>query len=158
MLEYPEFTIKEALVVTSYPGASAVEVKQEVSDKLELAVQRMGQLDQIFAQIADRLGRLGRIPDIPAELKAAAQGDRIFQAILDNPQASSSPARSSPSAPQTRGAIFFHIHHIFRNFKTYHQFSPFKLRKTVFFSQRELTGNDLLPGRISINPLTLLPC
>ncbi|MBK1877609.1 efflux RND transporter permease subunit [Pelagicoccus mobilis] len=46
-LEDPEFTIKEALVVTQYPGASAIEVEQEVTDEIELAVQKLGQLDSI---------------------------------------------------------------------------------------------------------------
>ena len=46
-LEDPEFTIKEALVMTPYPGASAAEVEKEVSDRLELAVQDMGQLDRV---------------------------------------------------------------------------------------------------------------
>jgi multidrug efflux pump subunit AcrB len=50
MLEDPEYTIKDALVITSYPGASAVEVEKEVSDKLELAVQKMGQLDQVTSR------------------------------------------------------------------------------------------------------------
>jgi multidrug efflux pump subunit AcrB len=43
-LEDPEFTIKEALVITSYSGASAAEVEEEVSDRLEKAVQKMGQV------------------------------------------------------------------------------------------------------------------
>ncbi len=43
-LEDPEFTIKEALVITPYPGATALEVEQEVSDKIEQAVQQLGQL------------------------------------------------------------------------------------------------------------------
>jgi multidrug efflux pump subunit AcrB len=43
-LEDPEFTIKEALVVTSYPGASAAEVEEEVTDRLEKAVQKMSQV------------------------------------------------------------------------------------------------------------------
>ncbi|HMN95017.1 MAG TPA: efflux RND transporter permease subunit [Phycisphaerales bacterium] len=46
-LEDPEFTIKEALVVTAYPGASALEVADEVTDPIESAVQRMGQLDRV---------------------------------------------------------------------------------------------------------------
>jgi multidrug efflux pump subunit AcrB len=46
-LEDPEFTIKEALVITPYPGASAAEVEAEVSDKLELAVQQLGQLMEV---------------------------------------------------------------------------------------------------------------
>ena len=33
-LEDPEFTIKEALIVTPYPGASAEEVAQEVTNPI----------------------------------------------------------------------------------------------------------------------------
>jgi multidrug efflux pump subunit AcrB len=50
MLEDPEFTIKDALVVTPYPGASATEVEEEVTDQLELAVQQMGQLDEVTSR------------------------------------------------------------------------------------------------------------
>jgi len=46
-LEDPEFTIKEALIITAYPGASAQEVAEEVTDAIETAIQRMGQLDHI---------------------------------------------------------------------------------------------------------------
>jgi multidrug efflux pump subunit AcrB len=46
-LEDPEFTIKDALVITPYPGASAAEVEEEVTDELELAVQQLSQLDEI---------------------------------------------------------------------------------------------------------------
>ena len=46
-LEDPEFTIKEALVITQYPGASAIEVEEEVSEPLEIAIQQLGQLDWV---------------------------------------------------------------------------------------------------------------
>ena len=46
-LEDPEFTIKEALVVTPYPGATAYEVEEEVSDELELAIQKLGKIKKI---------------------------------------------------------------------------------------------------------------
>ena len=46
-LEDPEFTIKEALVVTSYPGAAATDVEEEVTDEIEIAVQQMAQLDEV---------------------------------------------------------------------------------------------------------------
>ncbi|UCF91926.1 MAG: efflux RND transporter permease subunit [Desulfobacterales bacterium] len=46
-LEDPEFTIKEAVVITPYPGASAAEVEAEVTNVIEKAVQEMGQLDYI---------------------------------------------------------------------------------------------------------------
>jgi len=49
-LEDPEFTIKDALVMTPYPGASAAEVEEEVTDTLEIAIQQMGQLDKIVSK------------------------------------------------------------------------------------------------------------
>lgn len=49
-LEDPEFTIKDALIVTSYPGASASEVADEVTDVIERAVQQMAQLDRVTSR------------------------------------------------------------------------------------------------------------
>ena len=46
-LEDPDFTIKTAAVSTSYPGSSAAEVELEVTDKIELAIQQMKQLDYL---------------------------------------------------------------------------------------------------------------
>ncbi|MBO8086135.1 MAG: efflux RND transporter permease subunit [Marichromatium sp.] len=46
-LEDPEFTIKQAIITTSYPGASALEVEQEVTDQLEIALQRLPQIKEI---------------------------------------------------------------------------------------------------------------
>ena len=46
-LEDPEFTIKNAQIVTLYPGATAVEVANEVTDPLETAIQQMGQLKKV---------------------------------------------------------------------------------------------------------------
>ena len=46
-LEDPEFTIKEAIITTPYPGASAAEVEEEVSDVIERAVQQLGQLKRV---------------------------------------------------------------------------------------------------------------
>ena len=46
-LEDPEFTIKNATIYTPYPGASAAEVEQEVTNVIEKAVQELGQLDYV---------------------------------------------------------------------------------------------------------------
>ncbi len=46
-LEDPEFTIKMAQVFTLYPGATAAQVAEEVTDPIERAVQQMGQLKQV---------------------------------------------------------------------------------------------------------------
>jgi multidrug efflux pump subunit AcrB len=49
-LEDPEFTIKEALIITPYPGASAEEVAQEVTNPIENACQQLGQLKRVESE------------------------------------------------------------------------------------------------------------
>lgn len=78
-LEDPEFTIKEALVITPYRGASALEVEEEVTDVIERAIQEMGQLEQVTStskrdrstvkvQIKDRFDKTG-LPQVWDELR-----------------------------------------------------------------------------------------
>ena len=87
-LEDPEFTIKDALVVTSYPGASAAEVEKEISDPLEIAVQNMGQVDYVVSRSERGLSTLtvtmkdkydsAALPQVWDELRrkiSDAQGD-----------------------------------------------------------------------------------
>jgi len=94
-LEDPEFTIKQALIITSYPGASAAEVAQEVTNPIEIACQQLGQLDYIesestrgqslvsvrikdrydktrIQQVWDELRR--RVSDVQNQLPPAARG------------------------------------------------------------------------------------
>ncbi|MHC5010208.1 MAG: efflux RND transporter permease subunit [Planctomycetota bacterium] len=49
-LEDPEFTIKDAKVITPYPGASAREVADEVTDLIETALQKMGQVKEVTSK------------------------------------------------------------------------------------------------------------
>ena len=78
-LEDPEFTIKEALIVTPYPGASAEEVAQEVTNPIEVACQQLGQLKRVESEstrgqsvvsaiIQDRYNK-DRIPQVWDELR-----------------------------------------------------------------------------------------
>ncbi len=46
-LEDPEFTIKEAMVFTPYPGATAMEVEEEVTDKVEIAIQELQYIKEL---------------------------------------------------------------------------------------------------------------
>ena len=49
-LEDPDFTIKEAIIFTAYPGATAEEVEAEVTELLEAAIQQMGQLRMVTSK------------------------------------------------------------------------------------------------------------
>jgi multidrug efflux pump subunit AcrB len=69
-LEDPAFTIKTALVITPYPGATAQEVEEEVTDHLEQAVQKLGQLDELESRSEPGLSTLN--VDIKKSYDAAA--------------------------------------------------------------------------------------
>ena len=97
-LEDPSFTLKTALVFVPYPGATAMEVEEEVTDVVESALQQMKQLDRVesksmpgmaqitveiemtygpdeIPQVWDEMRR--RIRDIEGELPSGAQSPII---------------------------------------------------------------------------------
>ena len=97
-LEDPSFTLKTALVFVPYPGATAMEVEEEVTDVVESALQQMKQLDRVesksmpgmaqitveiemtygpdeIPQVWDEMRR--RIRDIERELPSGAQSPII---------------------------------------------------------------------------------
>ncbi|MGL4456066.1 MAG: efflux RND transporter permease subunit, partial [Plesiomonas sp.] len=45
--EDPEFTIRVAAISTPYPGASAEQVAEHVTDKIEAALQQLPEVDEI---------------------------------------------------------------------------------------------------------------
>ncbi len=49
-LEDPAFPIKQAYIITSYPGASAVEVEQEITDAIEASLQELPYLDHLVSK------------------------------------------------------------------------------------------------------------
>lgn len=49
-LEDPVFTLKEALVITAYPGATAAEVSIEISEPLEAEIQQMEEVKTITSR------------------------------------------------------------------------------------------------------------
>src|SRR5262252_5327409 len=78
-LEDPEFTIKEALIITPYPGANATEVANEITNPIESACQQLGQLTRVESEstrgrsvvsaiIKDRYHK-DRIPQVWDELR-----------------------------------------------------------------------------------------
>ncbi len=78
-LEDPEFTIKDALVITAYPGATAQEVADEVTDVIERAAQQLGQVKRVVSRsergrstvtvtIRDEFGR-EELPQVWDELR-----------------------------------------------------------------------------------------
>ncbi|MFT7467377.1 MAG: multidrug efflux pump subunit AcrB, partial [Candidatus Pseudothioglobus sp.] len=69
-LEDPNFTIKQAKIITLYPGATAQEVQDEVTYHLEESLQLMGQLKRIEMSIS-RPGMSDLTIEFKEEYKAA---------------------------------------------------------------------------------------
>ncbi|USD38873.1 efflux RND transporter permease subunit [Ferrimonas sp. SCSIO 43195] len=57
-LEDPAFTIKDAMVVTTYPGASAEEVEEELTYPIEKAIRRLPYVDKIVSTSAPGLSQI----------------------------------------------------------------------------------------------------
>jgi multidrug efflux pump subunit AcrB len=87
-LEDPEFAIKQAVVLTPYPGASAREVEAEVTEKIEKAVQQLGQLKRVESYSERGLSRvkvvikdnydLERLPQVWDELRRKVQDHQLL--------------------------------------------------------------------------------
>ncbi len=57
-LEDPEFTIKQALVITQYPGASALEVEEEITLPIENAIQQLPYVYRITSTSSSGLSQV----------------------------------------------------------------------------------------------------
>ena len=72
-LEDPAIKVKQAMVVTTYPGASAHEVELEVSDKLEKSIREMSSVDNVQSQ------SMADLSLITVELKTTISDDDVEQ-------------------------------------------------------------------------------
>ena len=72
-LEDPAFTIKEAVVITQYPGASAEQVAREVTEPLESAIQQMAELDTITSSNKPSVSRIN------VEIESTYDGSELPQ-------------------------------------------------------------------------------
>ncbi|PIE10379.1 MAG: MFS transporter [Rhodobacterales bacterium] len=70
-LEDPAFTLKTAVVVTQYPGASAEQVAREISEPLESQIQKMGEVDFITSVNQPGQSR------ITVNMKSIYDGDQL---------------------------------------------------------------------------------
>lgn len=72
-LEFPEFTIRSALVMTQYPGATPEQVEEEVTLQLEKAIQRIPNVKRISS-----VNMVG-LSQITVELKSSVQAKDLEQ-------------------------------------------------------------------------------
>lgn len=72
-LEDPAFTIKQAVIMISYPGASSLEVEEEVTLPLENEIQQLSYLDNITSTSSNGLSQ------IMVEMKSTYRKDDLAQ-------------------------------------------------------------------------------
>ena len=72
-LEDPQVKVKLAMVVTTYPGASAHQVEMEVTDVLEKRIRTMGDLDNIESYSYNDLSI------IQVELRSTVSNEEVEQ-------------------------------------------------------------------------------
>ncbi|MBD3584281.1 efflux RND transporter permease subunit [Salinimonas sp. HHU 13199] len=73
-LEDPAFAIKQAIITTNYPGATAEEVEEEVTEQLESRIQQLSQLGDITSR------SLPGQSQITIELRDDFSGEQLPQA------------------------------------------------------------------------------
>ena len=72
-LEDPEFSVKTAVITTTYPGASAEQVELEITDRLETKLQEMVELKNVYSNSRPGLSI------IKVDIKSNYWSDRLPQ-------------------------------------------------------------------------------
>lgn len=105
-LEDPEFTIKEAMIITAYPGASAMQVEEEVTFPLENVVQQLAYVDNIRSISSPGMSQ------ITVEMKSIYAGDELRQIWdelrrkVNDYQAKLPPGVGTPSIKDDFGDVY----------------------------------------------------
>lgn len=89
-LEDPAFAIKQAIVTTYYPGATAEEVEEEVTEPLESMIQQLAQLGDVTSR------SLPGQSQITIEIRSDFSGDDLPQAWDELRRKVAAGARSLP--------------------------------------------------------------
>ena len=99
-LEDPAIKVKQAMVITTYPGASAHEVELEVTDKLEKAIHEMSGIDNVQSQSMNDLSL------ITVELETTVKDEDVEQHWDILRRKVSNAASSLPGTASTKNAPF----------------------------------------------------
>ncbi|MBP6382102.1 MAG: efflux RND transporter permease subunit [Pseudomonadales bacterium] len=138
--EDPEFVIRQAVVVTSYPGASPSQVAEEVTDAIEGAVQQMQEVKEITS-----VSRAGEsLVKVEAKLefsRTQAELDQVWDKLRSKIAEVSRAMPPGAAEPMVKGdfgdvfALFFAV--------TGEGYTPRQLYDYVDLLRRELV---LVPG------------
>ncbi|WP_338055964.1 efflux RND transporter permease subunit [Thalassolituus pacificus] len=137
-LEFPEFTIKQALVITAYPGASPEQVEEEVTLPLEDALQQLDGIKHITSINSTGLSQ------IQIELKERYDKDSLPQVWDEVRRKVNDTASHLPPGTATPRVIddFGDVYGILLNLSG-NDFNNRELKNYADYLRRELV---LIPG------------
>ena len=132
-LEDPEYTVKTASITTVYPGASAKEVELEVTDLLELKIQEMEEIKNIYSESRPGLSI------IKVDIKDAIWSDKLPQVWdvlrkkIGDIEHSLPPGAGKPSVGDDFGYVFGFLLSVTGDGFTYAELEDYvkKLRKEL---------------------------
>lgn len=160
-LEDAPFTIKQAVVTTSYPGASPIEVQQQVTEVLEEAIQSLGEL--YYLKTDNRQG----LSKITVYVKKEIRADEMQQ-LWDKLRRKVSDARSKlpagaadPVVNDDFGdvlGVFYSLQgdgYSYREMEDWAQLLKKEMLKLKDVAKVELFGIQSRSIEISVNPATM---
>lgn len=160
-LEDAPFTIKQAVVTTSYPGASPIEVQQQVTEVLEEAIQSLGEL--YYLKTDNRQG----LSKITVYVKKEIRADEMQQ-LWDKLRRKVSDARSKlpagaadPVVNDDFGdvlGVFYSLQgdgYSYREMEDWAQLLKKEMLKLKDVAKVELFGIQNRSIEISVNPATM---
>lgn len=137
-LEDPQFTLKQAMIITAYPGASPTQVEEEVSYPLENAIQQLPYVKHVTSVSSAGLSQIMVEMKDQYRAKALKQiWDELRHKVSDL-QPTLSPGVQTPQIKDDFGDVFGILYAF-----TGEGYSYDELRDYVDFLRRELV---LVPG------------
>lgn len=160
-LEDAPFTIKQAVVTTSYPGASPIEVQQQVTEVLEEAIQSLGEL--YYLKTDNRQGLSKITVYVKKEIRADEMQqlwDKLRRKVLD--ARSKLPAGAAdPVVNDDFGdvlGVFYSLQgdgYSYREMEDWAQLLKKEMLKLKDVAKVELFGIQNRSIEISVNPATM---
>lgn len=132
-LEDPEIKVKQAMVVTTYPGASAHEVELEVSEPLETSIKSMKGVETVISRSMNDVSIIEVHLDLTVPDNEVEQNWDILRRKVNDTKSSLPPGAYAPIVKDDFGDVYGMFYAI-----TNDGYSPQEIRKYIELLKREV--------------------
>ncbi|WP_158774632.1 efflux RND transporter permease subunit [Cobetia sp. L2A1] len=133
-LEFPEFTIRNAVVITQYPGATPQQVEEEVTLPLEKAIQQIPHLKRVSSVNSSGLSQITLELESSVRANEMQQYWDLLRRKINDAQSSLPPGSSASIINDDFGDVFGLLYNL-----SGPGYSPHDLEDQADLLQRELT-------------------